>query len=243
MAPLGQDESGNEFYNPELVEKDFAHMETIGINVVRIYTPPPRWFLDTALRKGVYVMVGLPWEQHVTFLESRKTAQSIEDRVQGAYTGDCRPPSSSLLCDRQRDPVIHCPLAWPQKNRALSQTSLHYSQKGRSERTRYLCEFSDYGIPPAAFFWIFTVSTFTLRNRIVWKPISIVFKILPAIFRWSWGKSDWTVEETAREKQAEALDWQIRTAFRLGCAGAFVFSWTDEWHRGGYDIEDWDLWF
>jgi hypothetical protein len=43
------------------------------------------------------------------------------------------------------------------------------------------------------------------------------------------------------EAQARALDWQIRTTFAAGCAGAFVFSWTDEWHRGGYDIEDWDF--
>src|SRR5260370_1259120 len=23
------------------------------------------------------------------------------------------------------------------------------------------------------------------------------------------------------------------------CAGTCVFPWTDEWHRGGYEIEDW----
>ena len=27
----------------------------------------------------------------------------------------------------------------------------------------------------------------------------------------------------------------MRTAFAAGCAGAFVFAWTDEWHRGGFD--------
>ncbi|MDQ5851719.1 MAG: glycosyltransferase, partial [Chloroflexota bacterium] len=41
------------------------------------------------------------------------------------------------------------------------------------------------------------------------------------------------------EAQAEALDWQVRTAFASGCAGSFVFAWTDEWYRGGYDIDDW----
>jgi GT2 family glycosyltransferase len=39
--------------------------------------------------------------------------------------------------------------------------------------------------------------------------------------------------------QAESLDWQIRTAFAAGCAGAFVFAWTDEWHRAEADVEDW----
>ena len=43
------------------------------------------------------------------------------------------------------------------------------------------------------------------------------------------------------EKQAETLDWQIRTIFAGGCAGSFVFAWTDEWYRGGYAIEDWDF--
>ena len=41
------------------------------------------------------------------------------------------------------------------------------------------------------------------------------------------------------ETQAHVLDWQIRTSFAAGCAGAFVFAWTDEWHRGGADVDDW----
>src|SRR5207253_1385329 len=41
--------------------------------------------------------------------------------------------------------------------------------------------------------------------------------------------------------QALALGWQVRTAFRAGCAGAFVFAWTDEWHRGSLDVVDWDF--
>jgi GT2 family glycosyltransferase len=41
------------------------------------------------------------------------------------------------------------------------------------------------------------------------------------------------------ETQARVLDWQIRTAFAAGCAGAFVFAWTDEWYRGGADVDDW----
>src|SRR5207237_6521501 len=41
----------------------------------------PRWLLDTAQRHGLWVMVGLPWEQHVTFLDDKKRACSIEERV------------------------------------------------------------------------------------------------------------------------------------------------------------------
>jgi GT2 family glycosyltransferase len=33
----------------------------------------------------------------------------------------------------------------------------------------------------------------------------------------------------------------VRTTMGAGCAGAFIFSWTDEWWRGGHDILDWDF--
>ncbi len=43
------------------------------------------------------------------------------------------------------------------------------------------------------------------------------------------------------EAQAACLDWQIRKTFAAGCAGAFVYAWTDEWYRGGEDVNDWDF--
>jgi GT2 family glycosyltransferase len=42
-------------------------------------------------------------------------------------------------------------------------------------------------------------------------------------------------------QQAETLEWQVGTVFSGGCAGAFVFSWTDQWCRGGAEITDWDF--
>ena len=44
-----------------------------------------------------------------------------------------------------------------------------------------------------------------------------------------------------RPAQARTLDWQVRHAFGTGAAGVFVFSWTDEWHRGGHEVTDWDF--
>ena len=75
------DGDGNKYACAELVERDFAEMAAAGVNAVRTYTVPPRWLLDAAQRHGLHVMVGLPWEQHVTFLDDRKRARSIELRV------------------------------------------------------------------------------------------------------------------------------------------------------------------
>jgi GT2 family glycosyltransferase len=39
--------------------------------------------------------------------------------------------------------------------------------------------------------------------------------------------------------QADVLNWQVRSTFNSGCAGVFIFSWTDDWYRGGAEVDDW----
>ncbi len=58
------DEDGNEYHDPQRVERDFAQMADNGLHAIRTYTVPPRWLLDAAQHHGLRVMVGLPWEQH-----------------------------------------------------------------------------------------------------------------------------------------------------------------------------------
>ncbi|MGB2690800.1 MAG: glycosyltransferase, partial [Desulfobacterales bacterium] len=234
------DESGNEFYNPEVVEKDFAHMETIGINVVRIYTPPPRWFLDTALRKGVYVMVGLPWEQHVTFLESRKTAQSIEDRVRAHIREIAGHPA--LLCYVIGNEIPSSIVRWHGRKKIERFLKRLYTIAKKEDPdglvTYVNFPTTEYLQLPFLDFHCFNVYLEEQdRLEAYLNRLQNIAGDLPLVM----GEIGLDSRRNGEEKQAEALDWQIRTAFRLGCAGAFVFSWTDEWHRGGYDIEDWDF--
>ncbi len=41
------------------------------------------------------------------------------------------------------------------------------------------------------------------------------------------------------DAQAETLAWQVRAAYESGLAGTCVFSWTDDWFTGGFQIDDW----
>src|SRR6187549_1558167 len=72
---------GGQFPAPDLVARDLAQMAANGVNAVRTYTVPPRWFLDEAQRHELHVMVGVPWEQHVAFLDDAGQARSIEPLV------------------------------------------------------------------------------------------------------------------------------------------------------------------
>src|SRR5205085_2651161 len=71
----------DQFPPAQIVRADFASMASNGINAVRTYTVPPLWLLDEAAEKGLYVMVGLPWEQHLTFLDDSTRARDIRARV------------------------------------------------------------------------------------------------------------------------------------------------------------------
>jgi hypothetical protein len=43
------------------------------------------------------------------------------------------------------------------------------------------------------------------------------------------------------QTQSNVLAWQASASFAAGCAGVFAFACTDEWHRGGCQIEGWDF--
>src|SRR3990170_3016268 len=68
-------------------------MAANGVNAVRTYTTPPRWLLDLAARHGLHVMAGLPRGQHLAFLDDRKAAWSIVERVRSAGRQIARHPA------------------------------------------------------------------------------------------------------------------------------------------------------
>src|SRR5688572_17323688 len=75
-------EQGDHFPDAQTVEKDFAMMSDNGFNSVRTYTVPPVYLLDLAYKYDLKVMIGLPWEQHITFLDSHEGRNDIIRRVE-----------------------------------------------------------------------------------------------------------------------------------------------------------------
>jgi beta-galactosidase/beta-glucuronidase len=80
-GPFRPDQDDNKYHNPVIVERDFAQMAANGLNTVRTYTVPPRWLLDAAEQHGLRVMVGLPVERQVMFMDDRNRARSIQEWV------------------------------------------------------------------------------------------------------------------------------------------------------------------
>src|SRR5439155_15219713 len=71
------DAQGYQFPSLTQIAEDFRLISSLGINTVRTYTPPRSDLLDQAARHGLRVMVGLPWSQHVAFLDDRRLKRAI----------------------------------------------------------------------------------------------------------------------------------------------------------------------
>src|SRR5688500_15998648 len=78
FAPTAQ---GDQFPSLENVAADFADMRRAGINTVRTYTAPTDAVMDEAARAGLHVMAGIPWTQHVAFLDDAAIKRAIRRDV------------------------------------------------------------------------------------------------------------------------------------------------------------------
>ena len=76
-----QTEGGSNLPPPEKVALDFSLMRELGVNVIRIYHTPPRWFLDLAQSHRLRVMVTIPWFKRVLFLDEREAIATIQRNV------------------------------------------------------------------------------------------------------------------------------------------------------------------
>jgi GT2 family glycosyltransferase len=234
------DEDGAEFHNPEQVKRDFAMMAAHGINTLRVYTVPPRWMLDLAAQAGLRLMVGLPWEQHITFLDDRARVDSIEARVREGVRSCAGHPA--VLCYTIGNEIPAPIVRWHGK-RPIEGFLQRLYRAVKDEDPDSLVTYVNY---PSTEYLTLPFVDFVCFN--VYLESRETLQAYIARLQNLAGDKPLVMAEIGLDSrrhgemtQATTLDWQIRTVFAAGCAGAFVFAWTDEWYRGGFDIEDWDF--
>jgi len=232
------DDETQDFPRPEAVAEDFAAMAANGINAVRVYTVPPRWLLDLALEHGLRVMVGLPWEQHVTFLQDPARRRSIKQRIAAGVRACGRHPA--ILCYAIGNEIPSSIVRWHGRNRIERFLEQLY-QVAKDEDPEALVTYVNY--PSTEYLQLPFVDLVCFN---VFLETGAQFESYLARLQNIAGDRPLVLTETGLDSlrnsevaQARALDWQVRTAFAAGCAGTFVFAWTDEWFRGGFEIDDW----
>jgi len=231
---------GLPFPSPDRVRCDFEAMAKAGANALRTYVPPPLWLLDLAQEHDLKVMAGLAWEQHVAFLDDPELAKGIAAKV-GRQVRDCE-AHPALLCYAVGNEIPAPIVRWHGKGKVEKFLErLHWEAKASDPEGLFTyvnypsTEYLELPFLDLSAFNVFLEDEATyeaylarLQNLSGDRPLLITEVGLDS-------------RRHGHEAQAQALRWQVRHAFATGAAGVFAFSWTDEWHRGGHEVTDWDF--
>ncbi|MCS6926949.1 MAG: glycosyltransferase [Candidatus Binatia bacterium] len=243
-GPFAPGAHGAPFPERSVIEQDFALMRELGANTVRTFTVPPRWLLDLAGQYGLRVIVGIPWAEHVAFLDLPGIACEIRRTIEHGVAA-CRGHTAVFAClvGNEIPPDM---VRWhgPERVRTFLRELVEAAKMTDPDRlisyanfpsTEYLdIDFTDfvsfnvYLHQEAAF----RSYVSHLHNLAEDKPLVLTEFCIDSI-------------REGQEFQAQTLAWQVRAAFEMGVAGAVIFAWTDEWYalplsgEGGFQVEDW----
>jgi O-antigen biosynthesis protein len=234
------DERGHQYGTPQQVAADLAAMAAAGLNAVRTYTVPPRWLLDLAVDHGIWVLVGLPWEHHVAFLDERRRAASIVERVRASVSACAGHPA--LLGYSIANEIPASIVRWHGRRRVerfLRRLATAVKEIEAEALVTYVnFPSTEYLRLPFLDFLAFNVY---LEDEGAMDGYLVRLQSLAGERPLVMAEIGFDSRRHSERRQARVLEGQTCAAFRNGCAGAFVFAWTDEWHRGGHEVVDWDF--
>ncbi|MBO0858427.1 MAG: glycosyltransferase [Chloracidobacterium sp.] len=230
--------AGFDYPSPGRVALDFALMRDAGVNTVRIYTAPPAYLLDEAERQGLRVIVGLAWSQHICFLDDARLAEGIRAQIRREVESCADHPA--VLAFAIGNEIPQQIVRWhgaKKIEKYLKRLCADVKSLAPDKMVTYV------NFPPTDYLDL-SFLDFVCFNVFLHKETS--FKAYISKLQNIAGNRPLVLTELGMDSiregldgQARFLDWQLREAYHGGVAGACVFSWTDDWYRGGNQISDW----
>jgi hypothetical protein len=234
--PPGAD--GHQFPSPERVADDFAGMAEVGVNAVRTYHVPPEWFFRLADGAGVCVFVDVPWPKHLCFLESERAPADARAAVRRA--AELTRGHSSVLALSVGNEVPADVARWHGPRR-VERFLRELADVARQADPGRLVTYANF--PPTEYldlsFLDFATFNVYLHDRQAFRRYLLRLQNLVGDRPLLLGELGMDTLRHGELEQADFLAGHLSEARLMGLAGAFVFSWTDEWHTGGHPITDW----
>jgi glycosyltransferase involved in cell wall biosynthesis len=238
-GPLPPNAQGQPFASPEQTALDLDQIRDLGANLIRVYHIPPRWLLDLAETRELKVLVDIPWNKHLSF-DTQARRVEAKAAVRNAVSACGRHPAVfAFSIANEIPPDI---IRWNGAQAAADFIDELVYEARRAD-PECLCTYSNY--PPTEFLHPRAVDFVTFNVYLHQEP---AFKNYLARLQMMADGKPLLLGETGidsvREGEArkcEMLPWQIGDSFRAGLAGTVVFTFTDEWHKDGKQVEEWEM--
>ncbi len=237
-GPFPENSRGEPLPEDDTVARDFELMRRAGVNAIRVYYVPPRHFLDIAARHGIRVMIGIPWPEHLCFLDQWEVKEDIKKTVREAVAGLAGHPA--ILAWLIGNEIPSHIVRWHGAGK-VEKFLAKLAAIVREEDPEGMVTYANYPsteylrLPFLDFLSINVYLHDEKAFRSYVKRLQNVAGELPLVL------SEFGMDSIRNEEEhvAGTLSWQLRAAFELGVSGTMVFAWTDEWYTGGHLIEDW----
>lgn len=239
-GPFSPNAAGQPWASADQTAQDFAMIRELGANVVRVYYVPPKWILDLADQHGLKLLVDIPWNKHLCFLDDPAECEAAREAVRRAVIGCARHPAVFAFSVANEIPADV--VRW-HGAQAIANFVDQLIAEAKSLDPDCLCTFTNF--PPTEFLrpqnLDFACFNVYLHNRQPFRNYLARLQMIADTKPLVLGEFGVDSLREGEEHKSEILSWSIETAFRAGLAGTVVFSFTDDWWRGGQVVTDWQL--
>jgi glycosyltransferase involved in cell wall biosynthesis len=227
------------------VKKDFHKIAEAGLNTLRVYSLPPVDVLDLAAEYGLRMIVGLHYDDwRMEPSPGRATRRRIREagrRAVGDAVARCaaRPEVLAIAVGNEVpvDVVRVHGIGAVQHELSTLVAEVHAAdpQMPATYVNFPTTEFLGVDGQDLVCFNVFLEDPCALRRYL--RHLQVISGSLPLVVT-ELGLPAAVHGEAA---QAESLRTQLAEVDDAGCAGATVFSWTDEWGVGGQPVDGWEF--
>lgn len=237
-GPFAPNDDREPFASREQTVRDVRQIRELGANLLRVYHVPPRWFLDLAAAQELQLLIDVPWPKHLCFLDSRSLQAEARSSVRDAVQACKDHPAVFAYSVVNEIPAEIVRWSGPDR---VSRFIDELVAEARTIAPGALCTFTSY--PPTEFLnpqsIDFVCFNIYLHQRVSFESYLAQLQILADSRPLVLGEFGMDSTREGEGHKCEFLEWQIESAFRAGVAGTVIFSFTDDWFRGGHQIEDW----
>lgn len=231
---------GEPFPERRIVAEDFRRMAEVGVNTVRLYTPPPNWLADAAAKAGLYLMVDVCWGPRRCELDDPDRVRLMFDWTRSHSRRLATHPAMLLFSIGNEMPPLM--VRWYGARRVQQFLRTLYDIV-KEEAPDSLVTYVNH--PPTEYL---TLPFLDVESHNVYLEREPEFRAYLARLQGLAHEKPVLLAETGLDSirhgeaaQAQFLDWQVRAVFDKGLCGVMVYGWTDEWAIFNSEITGWSF--